>query len=185
MSTAKRLIIISIFAGIGFAVTFSIIAGGVFWYQSQPKPPKPWDINAVVASYDHIDTEGENNNIVFYYTLQNNTDLDYKIPNLSNVVAMAKLEKQKSLSSTPNDEHLKPDFPILIPARQRIRFAIDLKYPYDKKLKNDSTQQERKKYGEELERFANDKLSNLDGFVLFDERNRYQINLPNGWKVKK
>jgi len=24
-------------------------------------------------------------------------------------------------------------------------------------------------------------FANLDGFVLFDTTNRYQINLPNGW----
>jgi len=38
-------------------------------------PPKPWDKKAITAIYDFVDTEGEKNTIVFYYTLQNNTEL--------------------------------------------------------------------------------------------------------------
>ena len=29
--------------------------------------------------------------------------------------------------------------------------------------------------------FMKKEFANLDGFVLFDTTNRYQINLPNGW----
>ena len=182
MGTIKRLIIISVSLGIGFAVTLALIIAGFMWYQSRPKLPKPWNPNAIIATYDYIDVEGQDNNFVFYYTLENKTDIDYKISETSDVVIMGKLEKQKSLTGDSKDEYLKPDHPILIPAKQRIRFGIHLKYPFEKKMKKGSTKEERKKYPEELEKYISEELSNLDGFVLFDEINRYQIDFPCGWK---
>ncbi len=179
MSKAKRLVIIGISFGMGFAVTLSIIIGAFFWHQSRPRP---WNTKAIIAIYDHVDTEGVDNNFVFYYTLHNATEYDYKISNLSDVITMAVLKKQNSLSGSPNDEFFKPDCPIFIPVKQRIRFAIHLKHPFDNKLKEGATKEERKKYREYLEKYADEQFSNLGGFVLFDEANRYQINLACGWK---
>jgi hypothetical protein len=180
MTNSKKVIAYGIAGGVGFAVALAIISVIVFWYQSNPKPPKPWNKEAITASYDSVAVEGEKNHIVFYYTLQNNTDFDYKPMDLSNIVAMAKLKKQKSLSGQKNDEVLRPDYPILIPAKQRIRFAFHLGYPYNKSLKKDATQEEQEKYIKDIEAYVNEEFSNLDGFVLFDEMNRYQIEFPKG-----
>jgi hypothetical protein len=182
MATIKRLIIISVSFGIGFAVTVALIIAGFMWYQSRPKLPKPWNPNAMIATYDYIDVEGQDNNFVFYYTLENRTDIDYKISESSDVIVMGKLEKQKSLTGDSKGEDLKPDHPILIPAKERIRFGIHLGYPYKKKMKEGSTKEEKKQYREELRKYVSEELPNLDGFVLFDERNRYQIDFPGGWK---
>jgi hypothetical protein len=54
-------------------------------------------------------------------------------------------------------------------------------YKYTKGLELDASKEERQKFRKELSDFVNTKLSNLDGFVLFDDNNRYQINLPKGW----
>jgi len=54
-------------------------------------------------------------------------------------------------------------------------------HPYDKDLKFDATKEERKKYKKELESHINDKFKNLNGFVLFDQKNRYRIDFPKGW----
>ena len=181
MSTLKRWIIMGASFGAGLAVTLALIIGGYLWYASKPKPPKPWDTKAITATYDFIDTEGDNNTIVFYYTLQNNTDYDYRITDASNFTLMGKLEKQKSLSGAKGDRFLKFDFPLLLPAKQRLRFAIHLDYPYDKKSKAEATKDEREKYRKELSAFLKEKTPNLDGFAIFDELNRYQIDFPREW----
>jgi len=181
MATIKKIIISSIVGGVSFAVSIAIIFGIFFWYQNKPKPPKPWNKDTITATYDSVDTEGEKNYFVFYYTLQNNTDFDYNFSDLTNITVMAKLKKQNSLSGQKKDEFLKPDYPILIPAKQRIRFALHLGYPYDKTLKKDASKEEREKYRKDMEAYANKEFSNLDGFVLFDELNRYQIEFPKGW----
>jgi hypothetical protein len=184
MPTIKRMVVSGLAGGVGFAVAIAIILGIVSWYQSRPKPPKPWDKAAVTATYDSIDTEGQSgrwegqppNRLVFYYTLQNNTDSDYQFSDLTNIVVMAKLKRQKSLSGQKGDKFLQPDSPVLIPAKQRIRFALHVGYPYeyDKSLKAGASKKD-------IEAYVNEKFSNLDGFALFDENNRYQIDFPKGW----
>ena len=181
MSTLKRWIITGVSFGAGAAVIIALIICGYLWYSSKQKPPKPWDTKAITAIYDSVYTEGENNYFVFYYTLQNNTDFDYNLSDLTNITLMGKLKKQKSLTGKKTDEFLKPDYPILIPAKQRIRFALHLGYPYDKTLKKDASEEEEAKYKKDIEAYANKKLSNLDGFVLFDELKRYQIEFSKGW----
>jgi hypothetical protein len=181
MSTVKRWIITGASFGGGLAIVLALIIGGYLWYESKPRPPKPWDNKAITANYDFVDTEGEKNTIVFYYTLQNNTDFDYRIVDASSVTLMSKLEKTKSLSGTKNDDFLKIDFPILLPAKQRARFAIHFNYPYEKKSRGEATQDEREKYRKELAAFLKEKAPNLNGFALFDELNRYQVDFARGW----
>ena len=181
MSTLKHWIITGASFGAGLAITLALIIGGYLWYSSKPKPPKPWDTKAITATYDRVDTEGDNNTIVFYYILQNNTDYDYHIVDASNVTLMDKLEKQKSLSWGKSDQFLKFDYPLLLPAKQRLRFAIHLDYPYNKKIKAEATKDEIEKYRKALSGFLKEETPNLNGFAMFDELNRYQIDFPREW----
>jgi hypothetical protein len=181
MTTIRKVIISSIIGGFSLAVTLAIIIGIVAWFNHRPTPPKPWDKLAITATYDSLNTEGQENYVVFHYTLQNNTAYDYKFADLTNILLMAKLKRQKSLSGQKNDEWLYPDFPIMIPAKQRIRFTLHTKFPYDKSLKKNATRAEREQYSKKIEAYANKEWSNLDGFVLFDETARYQIEFPKGW----
>jgi hypothetical protein len=52
-------------------------------------------------------------------------------------------------------------------------------------MKEGSTEEEKKQFRDELRKYVSGELPNLDGFVLFDERNRYQIDFPGGWKNDK
>jgi hypothetical protein len=36
-----------------------------------------------------------------------------------------------------------------------------------------------------MTKYFNTRLERIDGFKVFDKANRYQINLPNGWKKLK
>jgi hypothetical protein len=179
----KRLVIISASAGAGFAVLLAVIVGGVIWYSS--RPPKPWNSAAIKATYDSIDTEGDKRTFVFDYTLENETDADYKVNSDALVTVAGRLQTQKSLSMLGGHEGVvKIDYPIFVPARQRVRFAIHLlAYPYkgELKLNSDASREERRNYYKALEGYVRKELANLDGFVLFDEVNRYQINFPKGW----
>jgi len=91
----------------------------------------------------------------------------------------------------PRNPHLTPpivkeleiNYPIFIPAKQRGRYSISLpsyRYPGGK-LKDDASKEERQAYGKAISAYVNEKFGNLNGFVLFDEANRYQINFPKGW----
>ena len=40
---------------------------------------------------------------------------------------------------------------------------------------------DKSEYRKALELYIREKYVNLDGFVLFDQANRYQIDFPSGW----
>jgi hypothetical protein len=95
----------------------------------------------------------------------------------------AKLHQQNNLS--PFGESGSIDYPIFVPAKKRVRFSIHINYPYPIKEKTDANLDERIKFREAVEKFATDNLSNLDGFDLLDQTNRYEIVFPAGWKPSK
>ncbi len=229
----KRLVLINASAGAGFALILSLIFGGYVWYTSSPKP---WNKNAIKASFHHLGTEGENNNIVFHYILENKTSSDFRMGDDSGAIIMGKAHVEQSLIQ--DDQYFKihyPVFPVFIPAKQRAVFAIRVRHAYaperlpadsfsndkDKDIfdssrktitvpveelfrndkqkdifdrvaeeqkrlaadyfSNDKNKSKLDPSGEELAAYVNKELTNLGGFVLFDNENRYQIDFPRGW----
>jgi len=122
----------------------------------------------------------DNNDIVIYYTLENTTAFDYRVEDGHDVTMSATLQKEKSLSRFSQQEKI--DYPIFVPAKKRVRFAVHLPYPYPVKEKNNDTLEERRKYTAAVEKYVVNEMGNLDGFDLLDETNRYEIIFPGGWK---
>ena len=183
MADWKKALFIGVGWGLGTAIGLVLLVGGFFWYQSRPKPPvppKPWNTTAIKADYDYATAEGEKNTILFYYTLENTTDFDFHIESGDHTLMSATLLKQKNLS--PFGESEKIDYPIFVPAKKRIRFPIHINYSYPLREKENANLEERRKYRRDLEQYLSDELTNLDGFDLLDEINRYEIVFPAGWK---
>ena len=170
---------VSFSGGAGFALAMAAIFFSYLWYQARPKPQRPWDTKAIQASFDTVDVTGDDNHIVFYYILENTTDVDYRVDSSDGVSLTAKLESQHSLSSF--DGYEKIHFPIFIPAKQRMRFAVEIPYPYPEKLAGNAPKEDRHKWREKLVEFLKSEMSNLNGFVLFDANNRCQVNFPRPW----
>jgi hypothetical protein len=177
----KKALLIGVGWGIGTAVGLALIVGGFFWYMDRPRPPvppKPWNVTAIKAEYDTVKTEGDKNTIVFYYVLENTTDFDYRLQNGENVVMNGKLQRENSLTPFMKPEGI--DYPIFVPARKRVRFRIPLiGYSYPENGKKDVKSDQAA-----LEKYVADHMSNLDGFDLLDETNRYEIVFPSGWKKR-
>lgn len=180
MATWKRLLLIGVGAGAGFAAFLTLVAGGWLWYRSRPKLPKPWNTTAIKATFDRVRVVGQNNDIAFFYVLENMTNSDYRVENASDTYLIARLKQQKSLSEFEGNFQ-KLHFPIFIPARQRVWVPIELSYPYQEKLASDASGKERHKWRQKLREFVKSQMGNLNGFVLFDNKNRYQINFPRPW----
>jgi hypothetical protein len=171
----KRWLVFGAGAGAAFAVTLAVIVGGFLWRESRPKPPKPWDTKAITASFGSIDTEGEKNILVFYYTLENSADSDYRSPDGAGVSIAGRLKREQSLSIARGAISL--DYPVFVPAHQRVLFALHLSgYPCTEPLPPPGAERRA-----DLSAYVAKEMPNLDGFVLFDEANRYQINFPKGW----
>jgi hypothetical protein len=172
-------------AGVGLSLCLFVAAWG--WYSSRPKPPKPWDTKAVSAEYDGVTTESDTNlgtTFVVYYTLQNNTEFDYELKEQGEQVLLAgQLEREKSASI--DNDNLKGQFPLFIPARGRVRFALHLKYPYSGGAEPTEGVDAIHAYRAKVADFMTTELNNLNGFVLYDQQHRYEILFPKGWRKSK
>jgi hypothetical protein len=168
--------------GIGTAIGLTAALAVFLWYQNRPEPPKPWNTSSIMATYDYVATEGEENTIVVFYTLENMTDFDYRVQDAHDVTMSAKLEKQDSLSLFGTDKLSKIDYPVVVPAKKRIMFRVHIAYPYPEKEKPNANKDERKQYKAGLEKYITDEMSNLNGFELLDSTNRYDVIFPCGWK---
>jgi len=75
--------------------------------------------------------------------------------------------------------------PVFVPAHQKTRITISTpSYGFSPPthLTSSSTPEEKYKHYAETAAYVTKQMPNLNGFVLFDESNRYQVELPNGWK---
>jgi hypothetical protein len=178
----KKPLLIGLGWGIGTAVGLVAALAVFLSYQSRPKPPKPWNTSSIKATYDYVETEGDKNTIVVFYTLENMTNFDYRVEDAHDVMMNAKLEKQDSLSPFGYDKLSKIDYPVFVPARKRVMFRVHIAYPYSEKEKPNANKDERKQYRASLEKYVIDEMSNLNGFELLDNTNRYDVIFPCGWK---
>ncbi len=173
----KRSVIMGASFGAAFALVVSLVVGGVTWYRSRPKS---WNTEAVKASYASLEFSMNENNFVvdFGYDLQNNTDSDYKIK-ASDLVVMARLAEGNVLSKSIGRYQASDgtvEAPAFIPAKAKGRVTVHVgyAYPFDFTAndKNDA-----KKVSKSVDR----RLKEITGLVVFDQSNRYRIELPGGW----
>jgi hypothetical protein len=183
MDSWKRILPRAAGFGAGFAVVAALIVWLALWWHQRPEKPKPWNISAITASFDNLSTEGDKNTIVFVFTLQNNTSTDYRIADGGFVHLGAVLRKSKAFSFS-EDDYLKTDYPLYVPAGSRVRIMLHLKYPYAVHEDLEASDDARHDWGTNLCKFVTKELSNLDGFVMMDDQSRYEITLPNGWEAR-
>lgn len=180
MDNWKRILLKAAGVGGGFALVAAVILGIVVSWSGRPVKPKPWDDKAIVASYESLDTEGETNTFRFNYTLENKTDIDYRVETDSRVHLAAFLKQSQALSFS-NSENLHADYPIYIPAKSRVRFQIHLGYPYPIKPDYNASNDVRHDFYTKEAQYVTNELGNVDGFILLDDDHRYKIVMPNGW----
>jgi hypothetical protein len=169
MTYTKRALALGFAFGAGVAICGAAALALLNWYVSRPKP---WNPAAITATFESINTEEP---LVLHYVLQNNTDRDFRVNSENEVVLAGKLRRQQVLTGDQsNSLWISGEFPLFLPARQRARIGFHVYYSYkgSKSLSFCSTSA--------TCAFVRDELSNLDGFVLFHEKTRYQIDLPNG-----
>ncbi len=184
MAPWKQVLLKSAGVGIGIGVGLATFVAFYVWYSSLPKPQKPWDANAITASFNSADTKGQDHHLRFLYILENHTDRDYKI-GTSDLLVSAVVTENDSLAG--NGQVKFEQDSVFLPIKQHVVVALELPdyhYPGSDVLVHD-TPEERKKYRDAVKKYVNDDLPRLNGFAAFDEGNRYRINFPNGWRPTK
>ena len=164
---------------------------------------KPWNKQAITAEFGQVSTEGSDDHLAFLYILQNNTAEDLRLDSDAGISITAKL-KGKGEFATFSQRIFTVTYPIFVPAKSRVRLDIQCKCKYElgKELNHPlsakpefwpllylgpgalETALERGRDESVLALFVADTLPNLDGFVLFDSFNRYEIEFQSGWEKR-
>lgn len=167
-----------IFGGLGaagFLLAAALIVSGVPFKNTRAKSVQPWNIDAITATYVGTrlkEVDKAHATLFFSYDLENNTDMDYHLADVPGGFLMARLKTDGSLSQ---EEALRLSYPAFLPAKQRVRIAVEDLHPFAWPREIDPG------LDDKLKSFVRERLQNIVGFVLFDAVDHCQVELPNGW----
>ncbi len=133
--------------------------------------PQAWNSGAIETTLAGVRVRELDNThaaVVFSYDLDNRTDTDYRLSSGPNVVIMSRLQPNGSLTSV---QQVSLDSAAFVPARNRTRISLEITHPFDWPLQRDAAAER------QVRQFVADEVSGVQGFVLFDQSTRYQIEL--------
>lgn len=116
----KKWLCIGFGFGVGVALTLVLIAEGWAWYENRPRP---WKKDAIVASFTDAQATADDRHIFLSYALVNKTDNDITLSD-GDVISSVNLLRQKS--TYQQDDQIKLDFPIFIPANHSVIAVVNL-----------------------------------------------------------
>jgi hypothetical protein len=134
-------------------------------------PANAWNSRAIESTLAGVrvrELDSTHAAVVFFYDLDNRTDTDYRLASGPNVVIMSRLQPSGSLSS---DEPLSLDSVAFVPAKNRTRIALEMSHAFDWPAQRDAAAER------QVRQFVADQIAGVEGFVLFDQVARYQIEL--------
>lgn len=192
MPTWKRVLLKSVGVGLGIGLGLAIAIAVFVWHSSRPVPPKPWNTNAITASFSGVDTYGDDSHFRFIYILENHTDQDYRV-NASDLLLSAVIVEKGSLAGGSNVKF--QENTIFLPAKQHSQVEIELlgyslpSFIPDKGFIPDNptnfTPDERRHFQQSVLSYVATNLPRLNGFAAYDDAHRYRIDFPNGWKQNR
>jgi hypothetical protein len=175
MVFGKKVLVIGASAGAGFFLVLLLILGAAF-SSSPVKLPGSWNQDAIKATYVGSQLRQIDKTLVglfLSYDLENNTDRDYRLADAPGVAIMSRLKSDHSLSQ---EELIRLSYPAFLPANQRVRIAIEISYPFVWPAPGDPALENK------LKDFVKQRLAKVEEFVLLDEVNRCQVQLPSAWQ---
>jgi len=173
LSPWKRLAVIALSGGAGFALAAAAIIGGVLWYKSHPRP---WDTTAIVAvKPPGFGVSDDGKTIVLAYTLENNGKQDFHIDAASPIQIFERTKDGTLIGPMRDTSVLSIHYPVVIPAGQKTAVLVFLPMN-DIPIRN--TGEPDDGYHERIRNFIEKQNSGISGFVVFDSVDRYEVDLP-------
>jgi hypothetical protein len=163
---------------LAFLLAF-VLTAGILYARRSGSTPKPWNSSAITATYVGAqlrELDPGKATVFLAYEVQNHTDSDYQLADGPRALVMSRLRTDGSLSS---QEQVRLSYPTFLPARQRARIALEIPSAFNWPADNDPAFQDR------LRDLVNQKLAEVQAFVLFDQADRFEIEFLSGWQELK
>jgi hypothetical protein len=133
---------------------------------------QPWNSQAIQSSLIGVkvrELDATHAAIDFVYDLQNRTSSDYQLTPGPSAVIMERLKADGSLSSDPDTRLVSAAF---VPTNNRTRITVEMTEPFNWPAKQDVGADQ------SFRDFVHRAAASLEGFVIFDQASRYEIELP-------
>jgi len=144
------------------------------------KPPAPpadaWKHGVLTAEFAGLqvhEIDASHSTLIFFFDLENSSYSDFRLTNGPNVSVMSRLQHNSSLSALSHPRLQESAF---IPARNRTRIAIVIDRSFVWPAAGDPSADAK------IRQLVSQEVADLQGFTLFDQASRYQIDLPGGWQ---
>jgi hypothetical protein len=163
------------FLGVAGILVFAFLLGELSFQNPSTKPLQPENNSTITATYvgTRLKQIDKTHAILFFaYNLENNTPNDYHLSDSPDILVMARLKAEGTLSQT---EALNLSYPVVVPSKQSVRVEVQEQYAFLWPSTSDPG------LDDKLKNFVRDKLQNIGGLVLFDEMDHWQVELPSGW----
>ena len=173
--------------GILTVIVFMLVAGGTAFVlankiqQSRPSASlaESWNSQAIQTAFagfrvEQIDSSSAA--VVFLYDLNNRSSDDYQITNGPPVVVMRRLKPYGTLSS---ERAVALTASAFLPAKNRSRISLRVTEPFSWPARMDTSAENH------FRGLVAEEVADLEGFVIFDESHRLEIDLPGSWPAGK
>ena len=135
-----------------------------------------WKISPLKSSFAGMqvrEIDPANATVIFFFDLENATNTDVRMTNGANLVLMSRLNSTSSLTA---ENHARLQDSLFVPAHNRTRIGITVNHSFAWPPQADPSADAK------IREFAAQRTADLRGFVLFDQMNHVQIELPGGWQ---
>lgn len=149
--------------------------------ESVPKQPRDWNTHAIRGTFAGVqvkEIDPTHAQLVFSYDLENATDAEYRLAGGPEVALMEQLKSDGSLRS---QDSVRIDNAVFLPPKSRGRIGLQVVRPFNWPSQI-ATGQVGPFTQDKFRSFVGKEVSNVQGFILFDEASRYKIELPGGWQ---
>ncbi len=134
--------------------------------------PKPWNTRAITSAFTGLkvrELDATHAAVDFVYDLENRTDRDYQLTPGPGAVVMRRLQADGSLSSDTDARLVSAAF---VPTNDRTRITMEMTESFGWPAKQDEAADQK------LRDLVTREAAGLQGFVIFDQSSRYEIELP-------
>jgi hypothetical protein len=131
-----------------------------------------WNTHAIESTLNGVQVREIDPNhaaVILVYDLDNKTNSDYRLEKGPSVAIMSRLKPGGVLSADPQ---VSVDTTAFLPAGNRTRVALEIDTPFSWPARRDAAAER------SFRQLVAIELEGVNGFVLFDESKRYQIELP-------
>ena len=136
------------------------------------RDPRGWNTHAIESTLNGIqvrEIDHAHAAVILVYDLDNRTNSDYTLEKGPSVAVMSRLKPSGVLSADPQ---VSVDSSTFLPAGNRTRIALEIDTPFNWPPRRDRAADH------SFRQLVAAELEGVNGFVLFDQTKRYQIELP-------